>query len=200
MTLRSGAFNKRKYSRLSHNTSICWTLLLKTQRSIDPQESKGIPNSGYHIYIKVKKQRPIENKKNRKKHPLQPDYAKFIQYKVFCTAVDYKPLMTLSGIASVFPLFYTPEISIYFKYINTLFIISKKNIYFPVVFLSQITRCYQWNDCDEQHAFIIRDQINKTLLLQSRHLWHTKFTDCIQQPRPALVWKSPYKSSPKRKV
>lgn len=123
-----------------------------------------------------------------------------IQHKVFCTATDYKPLMTLSGIASVFSLFYIPEISIYFKYINTLFIISKKNIYFPVVFLSQITRCYQWNDCDEQHAFIIRDQINKTLLQQSRHLWHTKFTGCIQQPRPALVWKSPYKSSPKRKV
>lgn len=44
------------------------------------------------MHIKVKKQRPIKTKENRMKHPLQPDSAKFNQYKGFCTAVDYKPL------------------------------------------------------------------------------------------------------------
>jgi len=42
---------------------------------------------------------------------------------------------------------------------------------------------------DEQHAFITCDQVSKNLLQQIADLSHTKFKDCIQQSRTALILK-----------
>lgn len=93
VTLKRGTFNKRKYCLLSQNTNISWTLLLKTEGSTDPQESKGTANSGYPIYIKVREEIPTKTKKNKQKHPLQTDCVKLIWYEWFCAAADYKPLL-----------------------------------------------------------------------------------------------------------
>lgn len=93
MTLKGQAFNETNISAFHTTLSYLELRCSRHKRLTDPQKSKGIPNCGYPMYIKVKKQRPIKTKENRMKHPLQADYAKFNQYKGFCTAVGYKPLM-----------------------------------------------------------------------------------------------------------
>lgn len=93
VTLNGQAFNKTNISAFHTILSYFELCSSRHKRLTDPQELKGIPNCGYPTYIMAEKQRSIKTKENRTQHPLQPDYAKFNQYKGFCTAVGYKPLM-----------------------------------------------------------------------------------------------------------
>lgn len=92
MTLKGQTFNDTNISAFHTTLSYLELCCSRHKRLIDPQELKGIPNCGYPMHIKVKKQRSIKTKENRTKHPLQTDSAKLNQYKGFCTAVGYKPL------------------------------------------------------------------------------------------------------------
>lgn len=76
------------------------------------------------MHIKVKKQRSIKTKENRTKHTLQPDSAKFNQYKGFCTAVGYKPLK------------WTPSDWKFLFTSNTLNVFIISNMYIPRALVS----------------------------------------------------------------